>query len=133
MPRMHDVMRHLLHQLIVVATGVFLALPPGACGAFCQQQAGSAPVKAHCCHSTAAHHPADSKNAPSQPSVKCCCVHDATLPGKSFEPTSPFDLAYLQVADHCILNAGIQSGGETSFAPLRSGPSLQILLCVWRC
>ena len=123
-----------LQQLVAVVTSLILALPPGSCCVFVQnERADSAPVKASCCHETAPNRPCDSENSPAKPSVKCCCAHDAALPEKSVQPTETHDLAFNVVADHVPLNVGSLVGGDVEFTPVCFGPSLQILLCVWRC
>ena len=124
-----------LQQLVAVLTSLILALPPGSCCVFVHHdRADSAPEKkASCCHKTAPKPPCDSGNSPAKPSVKCCCARDAALPEKSVQPTDTHDLAFTVVADHIPLKIGSTSGDVTDFTPVRSGPNLQILLCVWRC
>ena len=124
-----------LQQLVAVVTSLILALPPGSCSVFVQQdRADTAPVKkASCCHKTARKPPCDTGNSPAKPSVKCCCERDAAIPEKSVQPTETHDLAFNVVADHVPLNVGSLFGDIAEFTPVRSGPSLQILLCVWRC
>jgi hypothetical protein len=65
--------------------------------------------------------------------VKCCCAQDAALLEKSVKQIDTPDLAFAVVADHVPLNVGSLFGGNAEFSPVHSGPSLQILLCVWRC
>ena len=124
-----------LHQLVAVLTSLILALPPGSCCVFVHHdRADSAPEnEASCCHKTAPNRPCEPKNVPAQPNLKCCCVQDAALPQKSVQPTDTHDLAFAVVAHHVPLNIGSTSGDVTDFTPIRSGPNLQILLCVWRC
>lgn len=127
-------MNSVCHQLLAVATSLVLALPPGSCGVFRhQEQAEPAPVKVSCCHTTVPGHPCDSSQSPSRPSVKCCCTYDATLPEKSAPPTNSVASAFIVAVDSRPLNVGRQNITATDFAPLPSGPPLQILLCVWRC
>ena len=124
-----------LQQLVAVVTSMILALPPGSCSVFVDNdRADSAPVKkASCCHKTAPKPPCDSGDSPTKPSVKCCCERDAALPEKSVQPTETHDLAFNVVADYVPVNVGSLLSGDAEFTPVRSGPSLQILLCVWRC
>lgn len=132
--RIMEDMNVFLHQLLAVATSLILALPPGSCGVFRHQdRAETAPVKASCCHTTTSDRPCDSDKAPSQPSVKCCCAYDATLPEKSAQPTNSIDSAFVVAVDSLSLNGGSQVMAVTELAPLPAGPPLQILLCVWRC
>ena len=124
-----------LHQLVAVLTSLILALPPGSCCVFVHHdRADSAPEKkASCCHNTAPKPPSDSGNSPTKPSVKCCCAQETALPEKVVQPTEAHDLAFAVVAHHVPLNVGSLLGDVTEFTPVRSGPNLQILLCVWRC
>ena len=124
-----------LHPLVVVVTSLVLALPPGSCCVFLQQEwPDTAPVKkASCCHETAPMPPCDEGNSPAKPSFKCCCEREAALPEKSVQPTNTLGLAFAVVALDVLLNVGSHSAGDAEFAPVRSGPSLQVLLCVWRC
>ncbi|MBI2806609.1 MAG: hypothetical protein HYX68_16635 [Planctomycetes bacterium] len=128
-------MTAILQQLIAVVTSLILALPPGSCCVFVQNgPVDSTPVKkASCCHKTAPKPPCDSGKSPAKPSVKCCCERDAALPENSVQTAETHDLAFNVVADHVPLNVGSLIGDDAEFAPVRSGPSLQILLCVWRC
>lgn len=128
-------MTAILQQLVAVVTSLILALPPGSCSVFVHNdRADSAPVKkASCCHKTAPKPPCDSGDSPTKPSVKCCCERDAAMPEKSVQPTETHDLAFNLVANHVPLNIGSLFGSDAAFPPVRSGPSLQILLCVWRC
>jgi len=129
-----NAMNCFLHNFLAVVTSLVLAFPPGSCSAFTQhEQTESAPMQATCCHETVPNHPFDSGNSPAQPSVNCCCARDAALPKKSVQPTDSFNLAFFAVADHFPLNVDPLMGGEGASAPLRSGPTLQVLLCVWRC
>ena len=130
-----QIMNPLLHQLIAVATTLILALPPGSCGDFVQHdRTDSAPVKkVSCCHETSHKRPCNSGNFPSKTSVKCCCERDAALPEKSAHPTDSLGLAFTVVADHREWHLDNLLGGRAAVIPARSGPRLQILLCVWRC
>ncbi len=124
-----------LHHLIAVTTSLILALPPGSCCVFVQNdRADSAPAKrSSCCHDEAPTSPCESGNSPAKPSVKCCCVRDEALPEKSVQPTDIHDLAFAVFPDHVLLDIESIVGGVKGFTPVRSGPNLQILLCVWRC
>jgi hypothetical protein len=124
-----------LQQLVAVVTSLILVLPPGSCSVFVHNdRADSAPVKkVSCCHKTAPKPPCDSGNSPGKPSVKCCCERDAALPEKLVQPIETHDLALAVLADHVPVNVGSLFGGDVEFTPVCFGPSLQILLCVWRC
>src|ERR1022692_2323666 len=127
-------MNALLHQFVAVVTGLVLALPPGSCVLVPYHREDSVPVKeSSCSHKTAPKPPCDSGNSPATPSVKCCCAQDTALPEKPVQPNDTPDLAYAIVADHVSLNDGSLLGSDAAFPPVRSGPRLQILLCVWRC
>lgn len=69
---------------------------------------------------------------PSQVS-NAAAPQDAALPVKSVRPSDTLDLAFGIVADHVFLNFSALLGGDAEFTHLRSGPRLQILLCVWHC
>lgn len=75
----------------------------------------------------------DSGQGPSRPSIKCCCVYDATLPEKSVPPTNSIGSTLVVAVDSLSLNFGTQVMKATYFDPLPSGPPLQILLCAWCC
>src|ERR1700722_284682 len=123
-----------LHQFVAVVTSLVLALPPGSCGVFQRHDlAGSIPPKAEGCHRTTPNPPCDSRNVPARPSIKCCCAQDATLPAKSVKPTSPLNWAYFVIADPLSADLAFLLGGETAITPIRSGPRLHVLQCVWRC
>ena len=129
-----DTMNTFLHQLAAVLTSLILALPPGSCSVLVTHNlVNSAPAKkASCCHETVPR-PCDSDNLPSKPSIACCCVHDATIPERSVQPTETHQLAFTVAADHSSVNVGNFVANQADFTPIRSGPRLQILLCVWRC
>jgi hypothetical protein len=55
------------------------------------------------------------------------------MPEKSVQPTETHDLALAVLADDVPVNVASLFGGDPEFRPVRCGPSLQILLCVWRC
>ena len=65
--------------------------------------------------------------------MNCCCERDGVLPEKAAQPTDSFNTTFFAVADHFSMNVGSIAGGEAFLMPAPSGPSLQILLCVWRC
>ena len=122
-----------LHRLIVVATSLVLALPPGFCGGLLRaSRADTTPVKASCCQRTAPDHSSDSKKAPAQPGFPCCCSRDARLVEKPIQQTDAPNLV-LPAADNYALVVGFVAGGEWASPFDNFDPRLHVLHCVWRC
>ena len=126
-------MNAFLLQLVAVATSFILALPPGWCRAMHKDQTSSVPAKAPCCQGATTHEPSDSGNAPTQPSVECCCSQNTTLPEKPVELTETSGLGLPLLAENVIPDLGLRSLDEAIVAFADSGPRLHILQCVWRC
>jgi hypothetical protein len=125
-------MNSFLIQLVAVASSLVLAFPPGWCSGFMRHdRAEPAPAQATCCHRTAHEQPCESKEAPADPRVECCCARDVALPERSVQPTDIIALPL--VADSPLADLGLPVRGEAADAPFRSGPRLHVLQCVWRC
>ena len=65
--------------------------------------------------------------------VNCCCVRDGALPEKLSAPTDALIVSTVTVPDRLVWNVSAVDGVHGPVIPARSGPRLQILLCVWRC
>jgi hypothetical protein len=125
-------MNSFLFRLVAVASSLVLALPPGWCGVM-HGRAEPAPVQPTCCHGTAHERPSESKEAPADSPVECCCARDVGLPERPVQPTDILALTLPPVADGPLADLGLPGRGAAAAAPTRSGPRLHVLQRVWRC
>ena len=58
---------------------------------------------------------------------------DAKLSEQPARPTHALEWGFFVPVDSFSPHIVSQLKGDTGFCPLPSGPSAQILLCVWRC
>src|SRR5262245_40479979 len=103
-------MSRLVMRLLVLATSLLLALPPGWCATLPSHRTAPPPPKASCCCSckptASSEHPNPKPTPP--PPVKTCCRADLTVP-----PTLQFDVRDLAVcpmftaADNAVDGLGI--------------------------
>src|SRR5690349_2257013 len=123
-----------LHRLFAMALCSLLALPPGLCQVLHGWQgAKAAPMKVSCCHASKPQMPCHPGNLPDSPTVKCCCPQDTALARKSIQPTDPLLPGdFVDTASSPLLAGSLLPCAVDSSA-VDTGPSLQILLCVWRC
>ncbi len=126
-------MKEVVLQVVVVASGLALALPPGCCGAFNRQgRTDTVPARMACCHRTASGSPSESNPLPVRRAVECCCRRDATVPEKLVQPVAPSATALLFVGETPDGFVG-QFTRSPAGVVLLPGPLLHVLQCVWRC
>src|SRR5712692_421306 len=99
-------------RLLVLATGLLLALPPGWCAAVQICTTKSPPPKENCCCSCKSPNPSERrKPSPRQPLQICCCQGDLTVPPNLKSATR--DVALAAVLD-VSCDSGCHQG--TAFA-----------------
>lgn len=126
-------MNALFLPLIAHVSSLLLVLPAGWCNSLASAPAEAAPAKATCCHQAPQEKPAESHETPAQPSARCCCDWDATLPEKSLLPDDVSSLALFTLADLSLSFAAVPGRGNVLKAPYSLGPPLHVLQCVWLC
>jgi hypothetical protein len=126
-------MRSYVVRIAVLASALFLALPPGWCQAFAAHcRAEKAVPAATCCHQKAQNAP-HSQHQPVSSGVQCCCLRDA-VPVQSVKAPNDQGVSSFTVSDDLAAVTGHQVvGGYSDQADLHAGPPLRILQCVWRC
>jgi hypothetical protein len=138
----HLVMAPLLFKLLVLTNSVLLALPAGWC---CRAPAGpsheaatvaqTAPGPACCQHRSKRTAEKQAPQVPAPPARNCCscCLTTAALRPHVVKVTVDQAVAVFIPAPSPALTLAVARGVETPAPPLRAGPSLQILHCVWLC
>lgn len=120
-------------QLCTLLNAMLLALPPGWCMSVCQPQiAEPAAAKMSCCQRAAAK-TTDSTKSPVMPTVRCCCLRDATVPEKSVQLPDVHSLFLPTVSNDLASLGEYPATYEAAFIPIDAGLRLHVLLCVWRC
>jgi hypothetical protein len=122
-----------LFNLLLLANTLMLTLPPGSC---CREllRAGEAkPAAKACCRE---HSPADSSSsAPAPLAQHCRCPREAVAPSKARleKPRGEFAGWTAPLPLIAPERISLLAAGRAIERFQNPGPSLQILLCVWRC
>src|SRR5688572_8987434 len=108
-------MRSYVLRVAVLASALFLALPPGWCqaiSAHCQVEK-AVPV-ATCCHETQQSTP-ESQNTPVPSSVQCCCSRDAAPVPELVQAPENHDASLFKVSDDLtVINCPQVVGGYSA-------------------
>lgn len=123
-----------LRHFVVILASLAFVLPPGACLAYAQTPGQALQtVKKSCCHVETRSDQSHSDPRPTHSHIKCCCVKDATLPEEPIQVAHVVPLVVAIPGLDDLSSVWGQFTSPTVSGPLRPGPRLQILLCVWRC
>lgn len=122
-----------LRHVVPLLASVILATPPGSCCIPAKAATSeSQPIRPSCCHKKVSSRECEHSGRSTTPSVKCCCEHVSPLPEQPVRAPQSWATSY-DIPTFGSLFDIASCWARARDESIRSGPRLQILLCVWRC